>query len=117
MAAPGMDRKQAQAMLAGRKGPPPHLRGGRFREIHCGKAAGGAGKLIHQAAGLSKIFGFGKAARLGNLHGRSFAAAEKDVKNGPDQALERSRGGKARARRQMGRNIGIKPGRRETRPG
>lgn len=77
MAAPGMDRKQAQAMLSGRKGLPPHLRGGRFREIHCGKAAGGAGKLIHQAAGLSKIFGFGKAARLGNLHGQKLCRRRK----------------------------------------
>ncbi len=58
-------------MLRG-EGQPPNLWSGGICKIHCCKSSGGTGELIHQSAGLSKIFRFGKAAGLGNLGKEAF---------------------------------------------
>ena len=65
-------------MLRG-EGQPPNLWSGGICKIHCCKSSGGTGELIHQSAGLSKIFRFGKAAGLGNLGKRGLSAAEKGI--------------------------------------
>ena len=65
-------------MLRG-EGQPPNLWSGGICKIHCCKPSGGTGELIHQSAGLSKIFRFGKASGLGNLGKRGLSAAEKGL--------------------------------------
>ncbi len=75
--------------------PDPGLR--RIGKIDGHRAAGCAGHLVHQAAGLAEIDVFRLLADLGDLRGRPRPLAVQTVKNGAEEHFHRRRRGKSRA--------------------
>ena len=108
VAGPAVDDAQGVAQGVQIRLDLPQGGGGGVLEVDGDNAAGGAGELVHQPAGLAEVGVLRVLADLGQLGGGQRPAAEEVVEDGGYQDLEGGGGAQAAAPEDPGGGVGVK---------